>query len=126
MGLFALAYGIVVKPASNGTSAKGTDYARLMIRSGDGDGAVFINVTIFDESSIEAVQPLQKGDAVAVSGAFQLAPYLKDGIERMGYTLFNAKTLTAAKPKPRPRPRNPKPVGTFDAEAWFGKEAGEL
>jgi hypothetical protein len=122
--VFSLAYGQVVTPAKVGTSAKGTDYARMLIRSGDGDSAMFLTALIFDAGSIEAVRPLQKGDAVAVSGTLQVAPYMKDGIERIGYTLFGAKALTAAKPKPKLR--KPKSVSSFDAEAYFGKEAGKL
>ena len=85
---------------------------------------MFLTALIFDADSIEVVQPLQKGDAVAVSGTLQVAPYMKDGTERIGYTLFGAKALTAAKPKMKPR--KPKSVSSFDAEAYFGKEAGQL
>ncbi len=128
MSIYSLAYGQVVTPAKVGTSAKGTEYARMMIRSGDGDNAMFLTALIFDADSIEAVQSLQKGDAVAVSGTLQVAPYMKDGVERIGYTLFGARALTAAKPKPKPKPKpkKPKPVSSFDAEAYFGKEAGQL
>jgi single-stranded DNA-binding protein len=122
--VFALAYGQVVTPAKVSASSKGTDYARMMIRSGEGDAAMFLTALIFDPDSIEAVESLQKGDAVAVSGTLQIAPYLKDGTERIGYTLFGAKALTAAKPKPKPR--KPKPAVNFDADAYFGKEAGQL
>lgn len=124
MSIHALVYGHVVTPARVATSAKGTDYARVMIRSGDGDAAVFVTALIFDADSIEAVQQLQKGDAVATSGTLQIAPYEKDGAVRMGYTLFGAKALTASKPKPRPRA--PKSAANFDADAYFGREAGEL
>jgi hypothetical protein len=124
MSIHALVYGTVVTPAKVGTSAKGTDYARVMIRSGDGDAAVFLTLLIFDADSIDAVDRLQKGDAVAASGTLQIAPYEKAGEVRIGYTLFGAKALTAAKSKPKPR--KSKSVANFDAEAYFGREAGQL
>ena len=85
MSIEAAFFGSLVRDAEVKTSKAGKQYARLNIRTGDGDTAQFINTMVFDANAIAAADKLVKGARVYIEGRLTLDTWTgQDGAARSG------------------------------------------
>jgi single-stranded DNA-binding protein len=72
------------------TSAAGTDYLRISVRVGDGDGAQWVSIMAFDPEALAASERLVQGARVYVEGKLSMSEWTgNDGTKRQGLSVMS-------------------------------------
>jgi len=121
MSVFVLVSGQLLAREER-TSKNGKPYIFATIWSDD----EFWNVLVFNEAVKGELLQLKLNDIVAVQGKLRIAPYTsKDGLEKIGRTIFVDHVLPLRPPRQQPGRRSPPTemplfdTDNFDA-AWAG------
>jgi single-stranded DNA-binding protein len=89
-GIEAAFFGALGRDAESKISKGGKPYLRLNIRVGDGDGAQWVSVMVFDQSAIDAVDKLIKGARCYVEGSLSVTEWSgQDGVKRHGLSVMS-------------------------------------
>jgi single-strand DNA-binding protein len=89
-GIEAAFFGALGRDAEAKTSKAGKPYLRLNVRVGDGDGAQWVSVMVFDQSAIDAVDKMIKGARVYVEGSLSVTEWDgQDGAKRHGLSMMS-------------------------------------
>jgi single-stranded DNA-binding protein len=95
-GIEVAFFGALGRDAEPKTSKAGKAYLRLSVRVGDGDGAQWVSVLAFDESTVETAADFLKGVRVYVEGTLQLNEWIgQDGAKRTGLQTMSWHTRLA-------------------------------
>lgn len=88
-GLEVAFFGALGRDAESKVSKAGKAYLRLNVRVGDGDGAQWVSVMVFDQSAINAADKLLKGARVYVEGSLSVTEWEQDGAKRHGLSVMS-------------------------------------
>jgi single-stranded DNA-binding protein len=109
-------FGHLGRDAESKVSKNGKPYIRMTVRCGDGDGAQWINCTVFDPEAIAAADKFTKGAAVYCEGSISLNEWTAaDGTARHGLSCMSWHCRLAAIGRNKPpregaRERKPEPA----------------
>jgi single-stranded DNA-binding protein len=103
MSASALLSGALHKAPERRTSKGGKAYVSATMREGSGDAVTWWKILCFSETAAEELLALADGDAVAVSGAFKVEIYEKNGEQRLSHTVFVDRVITAHRQKAKKR-----------------------
>jgi hypothetical protein len=122
---------VLHKAAVRKTSNAGKPYLVASGREGKGEAARWWTVFTFSESTIEALEVLSEGEALAATGSFEASVWVPEGREpRVNLTLTADAILSAHKPKakagtasraPSPKPQTGLAVA---ASSWAAPSMG--
>jgi single-stranded DNA-binding protein len=83
-------FGILGRDGESKTSGGGRQYLRLNVRVGDGDGAIWLSVMVFDTSAIANAAKFEKGSRVYVEGSLKPSEWIgQDGAQRHGLSVMS-------------------------------------
>jgi single-stranded DNA-binding protein len=83
-------YGTIVRDAEVKTSKNNKQYARVSIRSGDGDNAQFVSIMYFGADAADLAPKLVKGAAIYCEGSLRLDEWTgQDGAKRSGLSVMS-------------------------------------
>jgi len=74
MSIDATLLGTVIRDAELRTSAAGKPWMSVMVRSGDGDAASFVQVAIFGDAAV-ALGRIEKNDKLYAEGSIRLSEW---------------------------------------------------
>jgi single-stranded DNA-binding protein len=89
-GIECAFFGALGRDADRPTSKAGRAYLRLNVRVGDGEGAQWISVMVFDNDAIEVADKFTKGARVYVEGRLSISEWTAaDGSKRSGLSVMS-------------------------------------
>lgn len=94
-----LVSGRLLRNPESKTSKAGKPFATAVIKDGDGDAVTWWNLLCFSESGCEELLSLRAGDGIAASGSFKVELYEKAGAQRLSYTVFADRVISAKRQK---------------------------
>jgi hypothetical protein len=113
---------VLHKPAARRISKAGKPYLIATVRDGAGPDAKWWTVFAFSESAIEALEPLNEGEAIAASGTFEASVWAPEGREpRVNLTMTADAILSARKPKKERKAEKPR-GGSASERSSTGRE----
>jgi hypothetical protein len=122
--MFVLFTGTFLRDPIEKISKNGKRYASALLRTGDGDAALLINVMAFGDEAA-GLLALTRGDAIAIQGKADIGVYAKDGQHRPSIAVMATALTPLRRNKPRPpaskaseqpdtRSRQQRPAGSYD------------
>lgn len=93
--LSVLATGTLIADPIKRTSSAGKTFVTASLRTPTDDDAIIINVIAFDDAVVAALQKLQKGDSLSITGRATLKSWQARNGERTGLSVVADAILTA-------------------------------
>jgi single-strand DNA-binding protein len=88
-GISAACFGMLGGDAERKTSSGGRQYLRCRVRVGEGDGAQWASVMVFDAEMVGNAEALTKGSRIYVEGTIRLDEWAgQDGQRKHGLTIM--------------------------------------
>jgi single-stranded DNA-binding protein len=121
-------FGSLGRDAELKTSKNNKQYLRLNVRVGDGDGAQWVGVMVFDEKAIEVADKMTKGARVYCEGSLRLDQWeQQDGTKRAGLSAMSWHCRLAAIGRNKPkRDRDTRSSAAASAPAGAGFHSDEI
>ncbi len=95
----ALVSGKLVRDPEQKTSKGGKTFVTATLREGDGEAVTWWNILSFSDTANEEMLSLRAGDGIAASGSFKAELYAKNGTQRISFTLFADRIISAKREK---------------------------
>ena len=102
MSATVLISGKIQRDPERKVSKGGKPFVTATLREGDGEAVSWWNVLAFADNAIEELSRLKAGDALAASGSFKAELYEKNGAQRISYTVFADRIISARRQKREP------------------------
>lgn len=117
------------------TSKNGNPYARLSLRLGDGEGATYLNATVFGDTATTIANQAEVGSQVTVTGKLTMDSWEgRDGGTRHGLSIaaWSASVAPIGRNKPKAAGEAPtsgrtsksQPAPAYDSGAQFNDGIG--
>jgi single-stranded DNA-binding protein len=89
-GIETAFFGVLGRDAESKVSGAGKSFVRLNVRVGDGEGAQWVGVMVFDPDAIALADNLTKGARVYVEGRLSVSEWTgSDGAKRHGLSVMS-------------------------------------
>lgn len=118
MSATILVSGKLVRDPTQKTSKAGKPFVSALLKEGDGEATTWWSILTFSETAIDEMLTLKAGDGMAASGSFKAELYERNGTQRISFTIFADRVISAKRQKrERPARQNPGPqAAPFDDE----------